>query len=64
MKVKELIEKLQQLKPEYEITTFADYDEIGHGELHSLWEDDVYDEDGNETGEKVVHLNFCWDGKI
>ena len=46
------------------VTTFADYDESGHGDLHSLWEGDIYDEDGNETGEKVVHLDFYFDGHI
>lgn len=64
MKVKELIEKLQELNPDMKVTTFADYDEAGHGDLHSLWEDDVYDENGNETGEKVVHLDFYFDGQI
>lgn len=64
MKVKELIEKLKEFSPDMKVTTFADYDESGHGDLHSLWEGDVYDEDGNETGEKVVHLDFYFDGHI
>lgn len=54
MIVAELINELQKFKPDMKVTSFADYDEAGHGELHSLWEDDVYDEDGEETGEKVV----------
>lgn len=64
MTVAELIEKLKAFHPDMEVTTFADYDEAGHGDLHSLWEDDVYDEDGNETCEKVVHLDFYFDGRI
>lgn len=64
MTVAELINELQKFKPDMKVTSFADYDEAGHGELHSLWEDDVYDEDGDETGEKVVYLNFYWDGLI
>ena len=64
MTVAELIEKLKEFSPDMKVTTFADYDESGHGDLHSLWEGDVYDEDGNETGEKVVHLDFYFDGQI
>ena len=64
MTVKELIDKLKEFKPDMKATTFADYDESGHGDLRSLWEGDVYDEDGNETGEKVVHLDFYFDGQI
>lgn len=64
MTVAELITELQKFKPDMKVTTFADYDESGHGELHSLWESDMYDEDGDETGEKVVYLNFYWDGRI
>ena len=64
MTVAELIDKLKEFNPDMKVTTFADYDESGHGDLHSLWEDDVYDEDGNETGEKVVHLDFYFNGTI
>lgn len=64
MTVAELIVELQKFKPDMRITTYADYDESGHGDLHSLFESDVYDMDGNETGEKVVYLNFYWDGRI
>jgi len=64
MTVAELIEKLQEFKPDMKVTTLADYDESGHGELHSVWENDVYDMNGDETGEKVVYLNFYWDGQI
>lgn len=64
MTVAELINKLKEYSPNMKVTTFADYDESGHGDLHSLWEDDVYDENGDETGEKVVYLNFYWDGHI
>lgn len=64
MTVAELIDKLKEYNPNMKVTTFADYDESGHGDLHSLWEDDVYDENGDETGEKVVYLNFYWDGHI
>lgn len=64
MTVAELIEKLKEFSPDMKVTTFADYDESGHGDLHSLWEGDVYDEDGNETGEKVVYLDFYFDGII
>lgn len=64
MIVAELIKELQKFKPDMKVTTFADYDESGHGDLRSLWEDDVYDENGDETGEKVVYLNFYWDGHI
>lgn len=64
MTVAELINELQKFKPDMKVTSFADYDEAGHGELHSLWESDVYDEDGDETGEKVVYLNFYWDGHL
>ena len=52
MTVAELINELQKFKPNMKVTSFADYDEAGYGELHSLWEDDVYDEDSNDTGEK------------
>ena len=38
MKVKELIERLKEYSPDMKVTTFADYDESGHGDLHSLWE--------------------------
>lgn len=48
MTVEELINELQKFKPGMKVTTSADYDEAGCGDLHSLWEDDVYDEDGNE----------------
>jgi len=64
MTVAELIENLKEFSPDMKVTTFADYDESGHGDLRSLWEDDFYDEDRNETCEKVVHLNFYWDGHI
>ena len=64
MTVAELINELQKFDPNMKVITFADYDEAGHGDLHSLWEDDVYDINGDETGEKVVHLNFYFDGHI
>lgn len=64
MKVKELIEKLKEFSPDMKVTTFADYDESGRGDINSLWEDDVYDENGDETGEKVVHIDFYFDGHI
>ena len=64
MTVAELIGKLQMFKPDMEVVTFADDDEAGNGKLHGLWESDVYDENGDETGEKAVYLNFYWEGTI
>jgi len=63
MTVAELIEKLKEFNPDMRFITYADYDESGHGDLNRLWESEVYDEDGNETGEKVVYLDFDWHGE-
>ena len=35
MKVKELIEELSKFNPEYEVKTFADYDESGTGTIYN-----------------------------
>ena len=43
MKVKELIEELSKFNPEYEVKTFADYDESGTGTIYNCmtgaWDD-------------------------
>lgn len=59
MKVKELIEELSKFNPEYEVKTFADYDESGTGTIDSIttgtWDD---------PNESIVMISFNFDGYI
>lgn len=59
MKVKELIEELQKYVPEYEVKTFADYNEYGTGTID-------YIETGtwNNPNEEVVMISFDFDGVL
>lgn len=59
MKVKELIEELSKCNPEYEVETFADYDESGTGTIYKVivgtWDD---------PDKEVVTISFDFDGCI
>jgi hypothetical protein len=64
MKVKELIEKLKEFDGEFEVVTYADYDECGNGTIENVrlqGEFDPYHED--EIGNNVV-IDFIWDGEF
>jgi len=53
MTVAELIDKLKEYGHDMKVTTFADYDESGYGDLHSLWESDYMKADMSY----LVHLS-------
>lgn len=59
MKVKELIEELSKFNPDYEVKTFADYDESGTGTVGYItagtWD---------YPSEEVVMISFNFDGDI
>lgn len=57
MKVKELIEKLQALNPEYEVKIWVDYDECGNG---TIWK--VMEGTWDNPDEEVVMIEFEFDG--
>ena len=59
MKVKELIEELGKFNPEYEVETFADYDESGTGTIYKVMSGTW----GNPYKE-VVMISFDFDGVL
>ena len=59
MKVKELIEELKKLNPEYEVETFVDYDESGTGTIFKVISGTWGDPD-----KEIVMISFDFDGCI
>lgn len=59
MKVKELIEELNKFNPEYEVETFADYDESGTGTIYKVIAGTCGDQD-----KEVVMISFDFDGVL
>lgn len=59
MTVAELIDKLKEFNPEYEVKTFADYDESGTGTI-----DYISAGTWDNPNEEVVMISFDFDGDI
>lgn len=64
MKVKELIEKLEEFDGDLEVITYSDYDECGNGIIENIrvnkWTDPVTKD---EIGSHVI-IEFLWDGEV
>ncbi len=59
MTVKELIEELSKFNPEYEVKTFADYNESGTGAI-----DYIATGTWDNPDEEVVMISFDFDGVL
>lgn len=65
MKVKELIEKLNEFDDELEVVTYSNCDVYGTGVVDDITLDDEYDlHTVDKTGGHWVMVDFFWDGRI